>query len=134
MRRRFIVNAGEPIITGVAAHIGSYADAVVVPAGVEQVFVSGTPGLRPDGTRPDDFTDEAFQAWHNVEEALKQAGVGIENIVSVRQWLTSPDYVKDYIAVRKQVIHHQPAFMLGVIPGLVWPNLRLEIEVTAIKP
>ena len=24
--------------------------------------------------------------------------------------------------------------MLGIIPGLVWPQLRVEIEVTAVRP
>jgi 2-iminobutanoate/2-iminopropanoate deaminase len=32
------------------------------------------------------------------------------------------------------MIKHQPTFMLGVIPGLVWPNIRVEIEVTAVRP
>jgi hypothetical protein len=32
------------------------------------------------------------------------------------------------------VITHQPVFMLGVIPALVWPNIRVEIEVTAALP
>lgn len=35
----------ESISTGVAHRIGHYADAVLVPAGHEQIFVSGTPGL-----------------------------------------------------------------------------------------
>jgi enamine deaminase RidA (YjgF/YER057c/UK114 family) len=60
-----------PILTGVAAHIGTYADAVVVSGGGgTQIFVSGTPGLREDGTPPEDFTDEARQCWANVENAL----------------------------------------------------------------
>jgi hypothetical protein len=33
-----------PILTGVAAHIGSYADAVAVSGGGTRIFVSGTPG------------------------------------------------------------------------------------------
>jgi hypothetical protein len=36
--------------------------------------------------------------------------------------------------VRKEFIQHEPAFMLAVIDGLVWPNLRVEIEVTAVRP
>jgi hypothetical protein len=48
-----------PIFTGVAAHIAIYADAVAVSGGGgTQIFVSGTPGLREDGTPPEDFTDE----------------------------------------------------------------------------
>jgi 2-iminobutanoate/2-iminopropanoate deaminase len=121
-----------PVLTGVAAHIGRYADAVSVSRGSTQIFVSGTPGLREDGTPPEDFTDEARQCWANVEEALGKAGAQLSDIVYMRQWLTSRDHVSAYLAVSKEVIHHQPAAMLSIIDGLVWPSLRVEVEVTAI--
>jgi enamine deaminase RidA (YjgF/YER057c/UK114 family) len=129
-----MITETTPIDTGIARHIGSYSDAVRVPAGYEQIFVSGTPGLRADGTLPEDFREEATQAWRNVEEALHRAGAQLSDIVSVRQWLTDADDLPTYVAVRKEVIRHKPAFMLGIIPGLVWPQLRLEIEVTAALP
>jgi enamine deaminase RidA (YjgF/YER057c/UK114 family) len=123
-----------PIFTGVAAHIAKYADAVVVSGGGTQVFVSGTPGLREDGSPPEDFTEEARQCWANVEEALGKAGAQLADIVYMRQWLTSRDNVSAYLAVSKEIIHHQPAAMLSIIDGLVWPNIRVEVEVTAILP
>lgn len=123
------------IFTGVAAHITTgYADAVAITNGGTQVFVSGTPGLREDGTPPEDFSDEARQCWANVEEALARAGAELTDIVYMRQWLTSRDDVPAYLAVSKGIIHHQPAAMLSIIDGLVWPNLRVEVEVTAILP
>jgi 2-iminobutanoate/2-iminopropanoate deaminase len=122
------------LLTGVAAHIGSYADAVAVSGGSTEIFVSGTPGLREDGTPPEDFTDEARQCWANIEEALGKAGAQLADIVYMRQWLTSRDNVSAYLAVSKEVLHHQPAAMLSIIDGLVWPNLRVEVEVTAILP
>jgi 2-iminobutanoate/2-iminopropanoate deaminase len=123
-----------PILTGVAAHIGTYADAVTVIGGGTQIFVSGTPGLREDGTAPKDFTDEARQCWANVEKALSKAGAKLTDIVYMRQWLTSRDNVSAYLAVSKEIIHHQPAAMLSIIDGLVWPNLRVEVEVSAVLP
>ena len=59
---------------------------------------------------------------------------GSTDIVSVRQWLTSRDDLPAYLALFAEVIHHQPAAMLSIIDGLVWPNLRLEVEVIAILP
>jgi 2-iminobutanoate/2-iminopropanoate deaminase len=123
----------ESISTGVAAHIGKYADAVRIPAGAEVIYTSGTPGLRPDGTLPTDFTEEAIQAWRNVEEALSRAGTVLADIVSVRQWLIDSADIPAYAAVRSSVIRHQPVFMLAVVPALVWPDIRVEIEVTAIR-
>jgi 2-iminobutanoate/2-iminopropanoate deaminase len=124
----------EALSTGIAHHIGRYSDAVRVPAGYEQIFVSGTPGLRPDGSLPEDFSEEAAQAWRNVAEALSLGGAELTDIVSVRQWLTSADDIPAYAKVRSEVIQHEPAFMLGVVSGLVWPQLRVEIEVTAVRP
>ncbi|MFZ1164316.1 RidA family protein [Mycobacterium sp.] len=74
----------ESISTGVAAHIGRYADAVRIPAGMEVIHTSGTPGLRADGTLPEDFSEEVAQAWRNVEEALSRAGATLADIASVR--------------------------------------------------
>ncbi|WP_235852748.1 hypothetical protein [Mycobacterium interjectum] len=51
------------IRAGVADPIGKHADAIVVPGSGTQIFVSGTPGLRGDGTLPEDFTDEARRCW-----------------------------------------------------------------------
>ncbi|OBI80843.1 Rid family hydrolase [Mycobacterium sp. 1245805.9] len=122
-----------PIYTGVAAHIGKYADAIAVSGGGgTQIFVSGTPGLREDGSVPEDFTDEARQCWANVEKALAKAGAKLTDIVYMRQWITSRDNASAYLAVSRDVIGHQPAAMFSIIDGLVWPSIRVEVEVTAI--
>jgi enamine deaminase RidA (YjgF/YER057c/UK114 family) len=118
----------------VADHIGKYADAVAVSGGGTQIFVSGTPGVREDGTLPEDFTDEARQCWANVENALGKAGAKLTDIVYMRQWVTSRDNASAYLAVSKEIIRHQPAAMFSIIDGLVWPNIRVEVEVTAILP
>ncbi len=122
------------IRTGVADHIGKYADAVAVSGGRTQIFVSGTPGVREDGTLPDDFTDEARQCWANVESALDKAGAKLTDIVYMRQWVTSRDNASAYLAVSKEIIRHEPAAMFSIIEGLVWPNIRVEVEVIAILP
>jgi 2-iminobutanoate/2-iminopropanoate deaminase len=70
----------------------------------------------------------------NVESALGKSGAKLTDIVYMRQWLTSRDNVPAYLAVSKGLIHHQPAAMLSIIGGLVWPSLRVEVEVTAILP
>ena len=83
---------------------------------------------------PEDFTDEARQCWTNVENALGKAGAKLTDIVYMRQWVTSRDNVSAYLAVSKEIIRHQPAAMFSIIDGLVWPNIRVEVEVTAILP
>ena len=120
-----------PVNTGVAERIGRYSDAVRIPAGHELVITSGTPGLDGSGAIPSDFADEARQAWANVREALERAGATLGDVVAVRQWLTSADLIPAYAAVRAEVITHRPTFMLGVVDQLIWPSVRVEIEVVA---
>ncbi|MFD7609015.1 RidA family protein [Streptomyces mirabilis] len=59
--------------------------------------MSGTPGLRPDGTRPEDFAEEARQASDNVCEALRCAGAEPSDIVQVRSWLTARGDIDAYV-------------------------------------
>jgi enamine deaminase RidA (YjgF/YER057c/UK114 family) len=124
----------QAIDSGVARHIGSYADALRIPAGHDLVILSGTPGLLEDGSTPAAFAEEARRAWVNVRRALTRAGAELGDIVSVRTWLTSPDDVAAYVEVRNEFITHRPTYMLAVVPQVVWPSLRLEIEVAAAIP
>lgn len=124
----------ETFDIGVAHRIGRYCDAVRIPAGHDLIATAGMPGLRQDGTLPEEFTDEAVQAWRNVEAALAAAGASLADVVQVRQWLTSAEDIQAYSAVRGQFIKHEPVFMLGVVPGLIWPSIRVEIEVVAAVP
>lgn len=128
------MKAPETYDAGFAHQIGRYSDAVRVPAGRDQIIVSGTPGLDENGAIPADFADEARQAWRNVATILGKAGASISDIVHVRQYLTRAEDVETYKAVRKEMIMHEPAFMLMVVDALVWPEIHVEIEVTALVP
>jgi 2-iminobutanoate/2-iminopropanoate deaminase len=83
---------------------------------------------------PEDFAEEARQCWANVERALVKAGATLIDIVYMRQWVTSRDNASAYLAVSKEIIPHEPAAMFSIIDGLVWPNIRVEVEVTAVVP
>jgi enamine deaminase RidA (YjgF/YER057c/UK114 family) len=124
----------EPVDAGIASQIGRYADAVLVPGGWDQILVSGTPGLAPDGTLPDGVTAQSEQAWTNVAAVLEKAGAKLTDIVSIRQWLISEDDIADYVAVRSKYITHLSASMLAVIPALVRPEFLVEVEVVAALP
>lgn len=124
----------ESFDAGVAHQIGRYADAVRVPAGYDQILVSGTPGITADGSVPDDIAGESTQAWRNISAVLSLAGASLADIVSIRQWLTDAGDIGAYVTVRSHFVKHEPASFLGVIPALVWPNLKVEVEVIAGVP
>src|SRR5262249_61607485 len=100
------MNAPQTYDAGIAHQIGRYSDAIRVPAGYDQIVVSGTPGLDENGSIPADFADEARQAWRNVAAILEKAGASISDIVSIRQYLHREDEIKTYLPRQKQQITH----------------------------
>ena len=128
------MSAPQTYDVGVSHRIGRYSDAIQVPAGYDQIVVSGTPGIDENGNIPADFADEARQAWRNVAAILEKAGASISDIVSVRQYLSREEDIKAYVDVRSEMITHEPAGMLLVAKALMWPEIHVEVEVVAIVP
>lgn len=56
------MTATESFDAGIARQIGHYADAVRIPAGYDQIVVSGTSGLTSDGSLAGDMTGQATRA------------------------------------------------------------------------
>jgi 2-iminobutanoate/2-iminopropanoate deaminase len=121
-------------LTGVAAHIGKYSDAVEVPAGSRLVYLAGTPGLDRDGELPEGIVAQAEQAWRNVEAALRQAGLELADLVKITQYVTRREDLAAYSEVRNRVLGDlRPASMLVVGAGMVWPEILVEIEAVAAR-
>jgi enamine deaminase RidA (YjgF/YER057c/UK114 family) len=114
---------------GVAERIGKYSDAVEVSKGGRLTFLSGTPGLPPDGKLPDGIVAQAEQAWTNVVAALTKADMGVADLVKITQYLTDPSDVAAYAEVRSRYLGDaRPASMLVIVPALVWPDMLVEID------
>ncbi len=120
---------------GVAARVGTYSDAVEVPSGKRLMYVSGTPGIdSSNGELPDTFAEQAELAWRNVGAILAAADMGIEDIVKLTQHLLRREDLAAYREIRQRHLGDcAPASMLTILPGLVWPNMLIELEVVAAK-
>jgi enamine deaminase RidA (YjgF/YER057c/UK114 family) len=125
------MNPPQTYDAGFSHHIGRYADAIRVPAGYDQIVVSGTPGLDENGNIPAEFADEARQAWRNVVAILEKAGASTSDIVSIRQYLTREEDIQTYVSVQREFITHEPAAMLLVPTAMVWPEIHVEVEAVA---
>jgi len=123
------------INVGVAARVGTYSDAVEIAPGKRMLYVSGTPGLSADtGQLPESFVDQADLAWKNVKTILAEAGMGVEDIVKLTQYLIRRDDLTAYRDIRSRHLGScRPASMLVFVPELVWPNMLIELEVVAAK-
>ena len=117
---------------GVAGQIGNYSDAIETASSLRWLHTSGTPGLAKGKQLPKDITSQAELAWAHIMHMLKNAGMTVEDIVKVTQYLTRTDDIASYVKVRSQFLGNvRPAFMLLVVPQLIWPEVLVEIEVIA---
>jgi enamine deaminase RidA (YjgF/YER057c/UK114 family) len=119
---------------GVASRIGTYSDAVEVPANARWLSTAGTPGLAPDGSLAPDVTGQAEAAWSHIVAMLEKAGMTIGDVVKITQYLVRADDIPAYAKVRAKVLGAaRPASTLLVVPALVRPDFLLEVEVVAAK-
>jgi len=119
---------------GVASQIAAYSDAIEVAPNLRWLLTSGTPGLSRDGTLPDDITGQAELAWEHIGGMLERAGMTVDDIVKVTQYLTRAEDIPAYGKVRTRFLGSvRPASMLLVIPQLVRPEFLVEVEVVAAK-
>ncbi len=119
---------------GVAARVGSYSDAVEVTAPARWLMTSGTPGLDAAGKLPEDFAAQATLAWENILHILKDADMGVGDIVKVTQTLVRRGDLEAYRPIRTRYLGDaRPALMLSFVNELVWPAMLIELEVIAAK-
>jgi enamine deaminase RidA (YjgF/YER057c/UK114 family) len=122
----------KAVNVGVAARIGRYSDAVLVENVRRQLHVSGTPGIARDGSIPPGFAEQAELAWQNLVAILDAAGMSVQNLVKINQYLLRAADIPAYGPIRlKHLGEHRPASMLSVVPALVKPDILFEIEALA---
>jgi len=119
---------------GVAPQIGTYSDAVEVPANARWLSTAGTPGLAPDGSIAPDIAGQAEAAWGHIATMLAKAGMTIADVVKITQYLVWAEDIPAYAKVRARALGTaRPASTLLVVPALVRPEFLLEVEVLAAK-
>jgi 2-iminobutanoate/2-iminopropanoate deaminase len=116
----------------VSPPVGRYSHGVLVPAGAPLLFVSGQIGSRGDGFVPDDFTEQARNAWANLLAVLDAAGMTAANLVKTTAYLTRMSDLPAYREVRGSILSDiRPASVLIFVPALIDPRWLFEIDAVA---
>ena len=99
------------------------------------VFVSGTTGFDyKTMTISPDVQEQAAQCLRNIEAALREAGSCLADVVRVTYvFPEAADFQKCWPVLRERFGEIRPAAMM-ISAGLADPRMRVEIEVTALKP
>ena len=125
-RSRVNVSSGGPL----EATVG-YSRAVRVG---DHVAVAGTTTLQPGGVdHPGDCYLQTRTVLRLIEDALRQAGATLSDVVRTRAFLTDISKADDYGRAHGEVFDDiRPAATLVEVSALVHPDLVVEIEVDAI--
>jgi enamine deaminase RidA (YjgF/YER057c/UK114 family) len=99
------------------------------------VFVAGTTGFDyATMTIADDVVAQVEQTLRNIDDALTRAGSCAADVVRVRYILPdAADFEACWPALHEYFTEALPAATMMVV-GLSDPRMRIEIEVTALKP
>ena len=97
-------------------------------------FVSGVTGYDYATMQiPDAIADQAQNCLATIRGVLDQAGFAMDDIVRVQYTVTDVGLVDDLIPVLGQVFGQIRPAATMVIAGLIRPEMKIEIEVTAFK-
>lgn len=97
------------------------------------VFVSGTTGYDyATMTMPEDPAEQARNIFATVAKVLQEAGVSLADVVRAQYFVTDRAYCEPVLAVCGEVFGTiRPAAGIYVVAGLLRPEMKVEIEVTA---
>jgi enamine deaminase RidA (YjgF/YER057c/UK114 family) len=96
-------------------------------------FVAGTTGYDyATMTMPGDVTSQTRNCFKTIEAALQEAGFAMADIVRATYYVTDVKSADALFAVSGDVLGEiRPAATLLVVAGLLKPEMKVEIEVTA---
>ena len=99
------------------------------------VFVSGTTGFDyATMTIADDVVEQVEQTLANIDAALVSGGAAAADVVRVKYYLPDPaDFEACWPSLRRYFKEALPAATM-LACGLADPRIKVEIEVTALKP
>ena len=99
------------------------------------VHVSGTTGTDPSGKvlAPGDMYAQTVQTIHNIENALKRLGLGLEHVVRTRIYVTQIDRWEEVAKAHAEFFGQvHPASSLVGVARLIDPEMLVEIEAEAV--
>ena len=97
-------------------------------------FISGVTGYDYATMEiPDDVAAQARNCFTTIARVLDEAGFTMADIVRVQYTVTDAALIDDIVPVLGEVLGEVRPAATMVIAGLIKPEMRVEIEVTAFK-
>ncbi|MFD9394593.1 RidA family protein [Streptomyces sp. NPDC060000] len=110
-----------------------YSRAVELPNGL--VLVSGCTSIVDGEIAGGGPYEQAVNAFNVAFAALEQLGLGRDDVVRTRMYITHARDVDDVGRAHKELFDSiRPAASMVIVAGLVDPSLVVEVEVEAFRP
>lgn len=123
---RKLISSGSPFEKTVG-----YSRAVVQG---DWCFVAGTTGYDPvTREMPEDVKDQARNALAVVEKALAEGGFSLADVVRATYYITDMAYWDELGPVLGGVFGDIRPAASCIVCGLVKPEMKFEVEVTALR-
>lgn len=123
---RTLISSGSPF----EAQVG-YSRAVVQG---DWCFVAGTTGSDPETkVMPEGVAEQAANALKIIGKALDEAGFSFADVVRATYYITDPAYWDQIGPPLGAVFGDIRPAATCVVAGLIKPEMKIEIEVTALK-
>jgi enamine deaminase RidA (YjgF/YER057c/UK114 family) len=124
MRR--LISTGSPF-----EKTAGYSRAVVDD---EWCFVSGTTGYNyATMTMPDSVEEQTRNCLSTIRAALEEGGFAMEDVVRAHYYITDAAYVDLVFPILGEVFGEIRPAATMIVCGLNKPEMKIEIEVTALK-
>jgi 2-iminobutanoate/2-iminopropanoate deaminase len=99
----------------------------------ELIFIAGQTGWR-NGIISSEFDEQVRQAFANIEAALRAAGAGFSDIVSMTVFLTDVRFQPEFSKIRRAILGGSLTASATIgVNQLFDPRAMIEIQVTAVS-
>lgn len=127
-KRRNPATIAPPVPTGYFSH------AIEVAPNARWLHLAGQCGVRPDGSTPEGFVGQAEQTFANIDAVLRDANMGVEDLVKLVVYILRPEDLPDLRRIRNAFLGDaRPAQTLVRISGLAVPGWLIEVDGVAAK-
>lgn len=114
-----------------ASAAGAYTQALEVTGTTRRLYISGQPPVRPDGSVPGSFKEQAEAVWHNILAQLHAAGMSAEHLVKATTYLADRSHTTENRDVRQQMLGSHRFALTVVLAGMFDDGWLLEIDAIA---
>jgi enamine deaminase RidA (YjgF/YER057c/UK114 family) len=125
----------EPVApSSIAPPAASYHHGVVSIGSSRVLHTAGVVPIAPDGTVPDELSDQAAVVWANIAAIVGEAGLAMHDIVSVTTYVVVGRELAVVMAARDRALDgHRAASTLVYVPALARPEWQMEVAVVAAR-